>query len=207
MNRGCIIKLVLGGLVTLAAVDAAQAGLIFRRGWRNDCCCDGYYSYGRSNGCCYAAPAYSYGYANNNCCAPGGTMVAMGMAPAPYTAAYEDPNAVVPLNSGSLTGDKTRMRVQVPTSEARVWVDQQFVPASGTERSIDVPLSVPGGQKVTVTVQWVKDGRDVVRKKDVTVRSGQEASVIFSDADALAEQILSNPAPSQDAVRPNFEKP
>lgn len=212
MNRGLVVKFVLGGLVMLAAVDSVQAGIIFRRGWRNDCCYDGYYGYGRANygyrgnSYAYAMPVYSNAYVNNCCCQPTGTMMASGMMAAPYTSGYADPNAMTSSNA-SLTADKTRLRVQVPTAETQIWVDQHLVQSSGTNRSIDMPYSTTSPQKVTITAQWMKDGREVVRKKEVELRGGQEATIQFSDAEVVGEQIQTSPNGVPDASRPNPDKP
>jgi uncharacterized protein (TIGR03000 family) len=139
-------------------------------------------------------------------------MVASGVTTPPYTSAYADPNAVVPSTGGALTGDKVRLRVQVPTAETRIWVDQHLVQSMGTDRSIDIPFSSTSAQKVTITAQWMKDGREVVRKKEVDLRGGQEATVSFTDAESSApgvdgEQIPANPNPLPDVNRPKPDKP
>lgn len=210
MDRGFVVRIVLGGLAALAAADAAQAGIIFRRGWRNDCCCDSDNATGYRGGYhAYGTPMNSNAYAN--CCSqPAGTMVVTGMAPAPYTTAYGDPNLIPQPNAGTSIRDKVRMSVQVPTADTRIWVDQQFVQSSGTNRAIDVPLTT--AQRVTVTAQWMKDGREVVRKKEVALRSGQDATVSFSDADVMApavpgDSIQGNSGATPNAGRLHSEKP
>jgi uncharacterized protein (TIGR03000 family) len=148
---------------------------------------------------------YSNAYANNCWCQPTGTMMASGVTTAPYTSGYADPNA---MSSGALTNDKTRLRVEVPTAETKIWVDQHLVQSSGTQRSIDMPVTSSSPQKVTITAQWWKDGREVVRKKEVDIRGGQEATVTFTDADAgmPGEQIQTNPTPP-DQNRLNPDQP
>lgn len=212
MNRGLSVKFALSGLVALAVVDAAQAQIFRRRAWRNDCCCD--YGYGnrgvdygyRGNNYAYSAPMYSSAYVNNCCCQPTGTMMASGVASMPSTSAYADPNA---MNNGALTGNSTRVRVQVPTAETQIWVDQHLVQSSGTDRSINMPLNSASAQRVTITAQWLKDGHEVVRKKEVEIRGGQEATVNFTDSDAMApgELIQTNPNNTPDLNRPNPDKP
>src|SRR5207237_8045238 len=78
MKRG-FAAFVLVGLVALACADAAQAGLIFRRGRSNDCCCNdnGYYGYSgggyRGGYYAYGGPTYyGGGYASNCGCQSGG---------------------------------------------------------------------------------------------------------------------------------------
>jgi hypothetical protein len=206
MDREMAVKFVLGGLVTLAVVDAAQAQLFRRRAARNYCCCQGYYSSGSGFGgmnsgyqgsYAYSSPVYTNMYATTTTAAP------------PYVAGYRDPNTITPSDPGApLTNDKTRLRVEVPTADTKIWVDQNFVQSTGIQRSIDMPFTSTSPQKVTITAQWWKDGREVVRKKDVDIRGGQEATVTFTDADAglPGERIPTNP-PTPDLNRLNTDKP
>src|SRR5438477_10788297 len=67
------------GLVALACADAAQAGLIFRRGHSNNCCYNdccsgsGYYGGGYRGGYAYGGSMYyGGGYASHCGCQSGG---------------------------------------------------------------------------------------------------------------------------------------
>jgi len=254
MTRGLIAKLVLSGLVVLACVDAAQAGLIFGRRKRgNDCCCEGGYSgggYGYSrSGSGYGGYAYAPMYGNSYACGgqQGGSYGGYASYPMPMGGGYVmgtgEPNMFLNITSSTntqLTAEKARLRIQVPTADARLWVNNQMIQMGGTDRSLDITLGNavqtqsnyppttppvpnqqvnPQPQKFTITAQWVKDGREVVRKKEVEVKAGQESTVTFSDNEALApdqngngntEQIQTNPnalPPNPNGTTPKPDKP
>jgi hypothetical protein len=106
-----------------------------------------------------------------------------------YSTGYGDPNqtAAPPLHggtqaSGTIAPDRGRLRVQVPTPDVRLWVNNQVVQLGGTERVFDVGVT-GGSQKMTLTAQWMKDGREIVRKKEVDVRPGQETPVTIDESD------------------------
>ena len=64
---------------------------------------------------------------------------------------------------------------------------------SGMDRVIDVTLNPSQATKYTLTAQWVKDGREVVRKKEVELLPGQETKVAFSDMDSGSNSVPTNP--------------
>jgi uncharacterized protein (TIGR03000 family) len=128
-----------------------------------------------------------------------------------YSTGYGDPNQTTapPLHggaqaSGAIAPDRGRLRVQVPASDVRLWVNNQFVQLSGTERVFDVGVTGGQPQRMTLTAQWIKDGREVVRKKEVDVRPGQETSVTIDESDDASRPqgepvpvTPSNPIPPQ----------
>jgi uncharacterized protein (TIGR03000 family) len=218
MVRGMWVKLVLAGLAVFATIDAAQAGLIFGRR-RNDCGGSGYmgrgmfsrgYGYGYSgdggyvySGEGYGTPMYAGGYYS-------GTPMYANTYPNPIvssgsTSGYVDPNQFQNqmnavqfsiAGTGTIANDKGRLHVQVPTNDARLWINNQQILTNGADRSLDVALPSSQMQRYTLTAQWTKDGREVVRKKDVELRPGQESTVSFSDADVsgtTGEQLHNNP--------------
>jgi uncharacterized protein (TIGR03000 family) len=207
--------MLLAGLAVLVCVDTADAA---RRRRGNNCCCDGY-GYGYSGGgyrmsgyggYSYGSPVYSTGYASACTCQPTGYAstypVPMGGG---TVSGYGDPNQYGTVQysaagTGAIPADKARLRVQVPTAETLLWVNNQQVQMGGTDRSADVALMNNQSQKFTLTAQWVKDGRQIVRKKEVELRPGQESTVTFSDADeaGVSEQIPSNPNVSPTPVNP-----
>jgi hypothetical protein len=213
-----LAKGVLVALVSMASVDAAQGGLIFgRRNRGNDCCCEGGYGsgggYGRSgyrmNGYGYSGSMYSDGYAysgpvyngtmyggstySGNMYGPTSGGYAMGNA----TSGYADANLGIvhfEIAGGDTVGaNKGRLRINMPSNDARLWINNQQAQFSGTDRVIDVTLNPSQATKYTLTAQWVKDGREVVRKKEVELLPGQETKIAFSDMDAGSTASPTNP--------------
>jgi len=226
----------------LACVEAAQAGLIFRRGNRRGDDCGSYYSgnsygYGYSGGMYggqYAyspmytpmySGAYTYGYGSPGTYAYGspGTYgygsTGNPMFGGPSASGYADPLGISAA-TGPITGDKARVRIHVPGPDARLWINNQMVQTGGSERVFDLPVNGGQAQKVTLTAQWMKDGREVVRKKEIDLRPGQEVDVTIRENDAATsngEQLPVNPNPnsgnpnpnpgSSDAIKPKPDNP
>jgi len=186
-----LAKLVLSAAALMACVDNAQA-FFFRRAWRNDCgyaghSGPGYYAGGMGYRVAQMGPLPGYGgYARG--WYPAGSYV-INPAPANGTvSAYGDPNSAY---------GQAKLRVQLPVPDARVWINNDQVRSEGRDRSIDVPVLRDQTQRVVVTAQWTKDGHDVIRKKEVEMRAGQDLSVNFEESEAVvpAEPLPTNPAP------------
>ena len=66
---------------------------------------------------------------------------------------------------------------------------------SAAASAIDVTLNNNQQTKYTLTAQWFKDGREVVRKKDVELQPGQETRIAFGDSDSATNgtELNSNP--------------
>jgi uncharacterized protein (TIGR03000 family) len=225
MNRGMVTKVMLAALAALAWADAAQAGLIFRRGNRvNDCCCYGYgygwsgYGYGYAYAPrMYGGSMYVSGYVDP-CACPTTTVAGYTMPGTTYAAGYGDPSmygrqtAPPPMHGGQASGaiapDRGRLRVQVPAPDARLWLNNQMIQLGGAERVFDVGVAGGQPQKMTLTVQWVKDGREIVRKKEVEVRPGQEVTVNIQETDTEfapnGERVPVTPNPNQQPPKPDI---
>jgi hypothetical protein len=208
-----LAKGVLVALVSMASVDAAQGGLIFGRR-RNDCdgggrsgyrmsgysnsggmYSNGYsYSGPMSNGTVYSGPMYNGNMYNG----PTNGGYVMGNA----TSGYADPSlGVVQFDIASgdtIAANKARLRLHMPSNDARLWINNQQPQYNGIDRVIDVTLNPNQATKFTLTAQWVKDGREVVRKKEVELLPGQETKVTFSDMDAG-----STSGPTTPPINPN----
>jgi uncharacterized protein (TIGR03000 family) len=204
MTRGLVAKIVLSALAVLACVDDAEAGRRRKRG--SDCCCEGGSSSGYSS-----SGMYSNAYASSCSCQQTGGY-ASNTYPMPMgggtTSGYGDPNQFGNVQfsiagAGAVAADKARVRIQLPTAETRLWINNQQVQPGSTDRSFDISLPANQPMKYTLTAQWVKDGREVVRKKEVEIRQGQESTVAFSDADeAASEQVPTNPNVSPRPISP-----
>jgi uncharacterized protein (TIGR03000 family) len=211
MTRGLVAKIVLTALAVLVCVDDAEAGRRRRRG--NDCCCEsgtggsGNYGGGYS-GYASATPTYSNMYASG-CQSTGPVSTYPTPMGGGYTTGYGDPRqfGVVQFSeagTGAIASDKGRLRIHVPMPDARLWINNQQIQMGGADRTLDVSLASNQSQKYTLTAQWTKDGREIVRKKEVEVRPGQESTVTFSDTDDAggSEQIPSNPNATPNPVNP-----
>jgi uncharacterized protein (TIGR03000 family) len=154
------------------------------------------------------------GYVSSYPMPMGGGQMPMGggYAQGGYTTGYGDMNQFgaqggfvqySQATGGAIASDKSRLHVRVPSAEARLWINNQQIQVGGAERALDIAVAAgQQQQKYTLTVQWVKDGREVVRKKEVEIRPGQETTVTFSDSDQDAavgnnEQLPVNPNPNQ----------
>jgi uncharacterized protein (TIGR03000 family) len=201
MTRGLVAKVTLGALAALACVDAAQAGLIFRRGNRrgNDCYQGGGYMSSGSMGGGYAYSGSMYGQQYVS-----GPMYA-GMGPT--TSAYVDPYSV-PAAAGPVAADKARVKIRVPSADVRLWINNNMVHAAGTERVFDLPLNAGQPTKYTVTAQWMKDGREFVAKKEIEARAGQEADVAIAETDGAMTNTEKLPVtPNPEPPKPNPPNP
>jgi uncharacterized protein (TIGR03000 family) len=232
MARGLIAKIVLTALAVLVCVDDAEAGRRRRRG--NDCCCESGSGYGggyRTSG--YGGYGYSTGmssnmYASCGCQSGGGGYVStnpmpmgtgqvqMGTGYPGYTTGYGDTTQFGMVQysqagTGAIPSDKSRLQIRVPSADARLWINNQQIQVGGAERALDVAVPSGQAQKYTLTAQWVKDGREVVRKKEVEVRPGQETTVMFSDSEQDAgvsnEQIPVNPTTPPNPNQPKRDNP
>jgi len=75
------------------------------------------------------------------------------------------------------------VRVQVPSPDARVWIQDMLSRQRGYERVFISPPLEPGGKYTyTLRASWMENGREVSREKKVSVSPGQPATVVFSGA-------------------------
>ena len=77
--------------------------------------------------------------------------------------------------------DKARIRIVVPTSDARVWIESALTQKTGLERQFMTP-SLEAGQRYTYTIKatWKdQSGQEIRREKEVSIQAGQEAVVKF----------------------------
>jgi uncharacterized protein (TIGR03000 family) len=100
-----------------------------------------------------------------------GSTVVQGGTPATTQSFYSGPSA---------GAQETRLRVIVPSADARVWVGGKETQQRGTERSFVSP-PLPAGKTYTYSVRatWMDGDREVSRDKEVDVVPGQEAILRF----------------------------
>jgi uncharacterized protein (TIGR03000 family) len=97
------------------------------------------------------------------------------VAPASYQSYYSGP---------AVDSDKVRLRVYVPTQNARLTIEGQPTQQTGTERTFVSPSLNPGEYTYTLRASWRDGDREVSREKQVQVRPGQETVVQFTGSDA-----------------------
>ncbi len=70
--------------------------------------------------------------------------------------------------------------VTVPSTDSKIWIDDQPNTQSGTVRTINTPALTPGKEyKYTVKASWSENGKIVENIKKVSVWSGKSTSVDF----------------------------
>jgi uncharacterized protein (TIGR03000 family) len=80
-------------------------------------------------------------------------------------------------------GDRARVRVMVPTREARVWFENDATKQQGTDRLYtSPPLERGRPYHYTIKASWLENGREITREQTVPVRAGQEVVANFTEA-------------------------
>ncbi len=78
--------------------------------------------------------------------------------------------------------DKAYVDVMLPRPDARVWFGDQPTGQTGQHRIFVSPsLQANKDFVYTIKAQWMENGQEVTRQKDVDVRAGQQAHVSFVD--------------------------
>jgi uncharacterized protein (TIGR03000 family) len=165
----------------------------------------GYGGYGYRGYGGYPYGGYGYGY-------PGyyRSGVSIGIGGSPYGYGYYDPYAfpryaprtayiapsyvVTPranleyysqpaYSQPAYSADEARIRVTVPSADARVWLDDYETRQKGTQRSFSTPsLTRDRTYSYSVKATWEENGKEVSRTRQVDVKAGQETAVDFSQA-------------------------
>jgi uncharacterized protein (TIGR03000 family) len=90
-----------------------------------------------------------------------------------YDDEYYQPKDSQPSSVPAEDGNKARIMVIVPDSEARLWVENVLTAQKGTERLFISPPLEPGERyHYTIRATWKENGREVSKEQKVTVRSG-----------------------------------
>lgn len=78
-------------------------------------------------------------------------------------------------------GSAIRIKIQVPTAEAQVWMDGYLTRQQGTERNFVSPL-LPSGNVYGyhIRIRWIEDGDAVEIAHMIHCRAGQEISIDFT---------------------------
>jgi uncharacterized protein (TIGR03000 family) len=101
----------------------------------------------------------------------------------PVYAATLNPTAVVTANA------TVRMRVSLPTADAQLWIQDQLTQQRGLERVFESPNLEPGkSYTYSLRASWMENGKEVVRKLDIDVRSGQVTPVQFTAEPQVADK-------------------
>src|SRR5437879_6035071 len=80
------------------------------------------------------------------------------------------------------SGNSVAVRVNVPTSEASLWVEGETTQQKGRERAfISPPLQAGRTYFYDIRATWMENGRQVSRQKTVRIRLGQEVMVNFTE--------------------------
>ena len=131
------------------------------------------YGWGRT----YATPGWTYsypstGYYSGSGYYPSGsyyTGMPQTYGTAGYQASYHEPSS-----------NQALLRVSVPDTAARVWVEGQPTQQMGTSRVFVSPPLEPGTYHYNVKASWMENGREVTREQKVTVEPGREVAVNFA---------------------------
>jgi uncharacterized protein (TIGR03000 family) len=92
-----------------------------------------------------------------------------------YTSFYSGPPMTV-------DNDKLLLTVQVPSSDARLWIDGKATQQRGFERTFVSPSLDPGTYTYSLKATWDENGREVTREKQVRFQPGRQMTVAFDDA-------------------------
>lgn len=145
----------------------------------------GYYSSGGS----YPSSTYSLGSTGN-------PSYAAGPQSGSYQASYQEPQGQ--------NQNQAILRVHVPETSAKVWVEGQLTQQMGTDRVFVSPPLEPGTYHYTIRASWMANGREVSREEKVKVEAGREAHVNFQQGggdSAINRAGFEQPAPGTQPAR------
>lgn len=82
-----------------------------------------------------------------------------------------------------------RLRVTLPTAEAKLWIQDQPTQQQGLDRVFESP-SLDAGKSYTYSLKatWMENGKEVSKKIDVDVRTGAETPVKITGDTQVAEK-------------------
>jgi len=126
----------------------------------------------------YATPGYNYGTSSYGYAAPG-----IGAATSGYYSGSTGGGAQQSFYAGPGQRDNNTavIRVDVPNSRAKVWIDGQETQQQGTQRVFYSPALEKGWDYTyKLRAAWDENGKQVERDKNVHVRAGQESTVSFA---------------------------
>ena len=91
----------------------------------------------------------------------------------------EDASGIRPVsNSLTSTASPGRIRISVPTEDAKVWVEGQLMSSTGKVRKfVSPPLSQGIVYEYDIEVRWTQQGQTRNQTRSVTIRSGDLLSV------------------------------
>jgi uncharacterized protein (TIGR03000 family) len=100
--------------------------------------------------------------------------------PTENTNVASSPPAPAPAAQAAPADQRAILNVYVPSSDATVWIDGKKTAQTGLQRRFATPPLEPGSRYVyEIRVEWVSDGKKVVRTEDVPVKAGRESSLHF----------------------------
>jgi uncharacterized protein (TIGR03000 family) len=86
---------------------------------------------------------------------------------------YYAPAATSPVN------DRVTLNLTVP-GDAKIWVEGSMIVQTGTQRQMVSPPIQPGyDYSYDIQVSWNQDGREVTRKRHITVHGGDVVNLTF----------------------------
>jgi uncharacterized protein (TIGR03000 family) len=72
------------------------------------------------------------------------------------------------------------LNIFVPVEDATVWIEGKKTDQKGMKRRFESPLLEHGASYLyEVRVEWMQNGKKVVRSEDIPVRAGRESSLHF----------------------------
>ncbi len=77
-------------------------------------------------------------------------------------------------------GKESKIRVFLPSAEAKLYFDDMLTKATGTERSFRSPaLEADTRYCYKVIARWVENGREVTHETKIVFRAGEDVAVDF----------------------------
>lgn len=135
----------------------------------------GYGGYAGNYGGYYGSPHYGGGYAYPRY---------YGGPQGGYSSMYEPLYGGYPRMPALTESNPTqvRLRVLLPSSDARLWIQGVPMQVAGTERAFFSPALEPGKNYVyKLRATWMEGGREVSKDKEAVVIPGQETTVSFKE--------------------------
>lgn len=77
-------------------------------------------------------------------------------------------------------GRESKIRVLLPTAEAKLYFDDTLTKATGAERSFRSP-ALEAGKRYTykVVARWMENGREVAHEAQIAFRAGEDLMIDF----------------------------
>ncbi|MBX7106060.1 MAG: TIGR03000 domain-containing protein [Gemmataceae bacterium] len=91
------------------------------------------------------------------------------------------PTRATPQSVTPLAADKVRLHIYLPSTDARLLINGEATTQQGSYRLFDSPaMDADKTWVYAFSATWMHNGREVTRKKEIDVKTGQEYTVEFT---------------------------